>query len=315
MTVNKILVTGATGFVGSALCALLARCGVPYAAAVRQGDGGEALRTVGDLSADTDWSAALEGCDVVIHLAARVHVMDETSNDPLQAFRAVNVEATMNLARQALASGVRRMVYVSSVKVNGEQTGRAAFTAFDKPAPQDPYGVSKLEAETGLLALARASGLEVVIVRPPLVYGPGVKANFLKLMQLAKSGVPLPFGSIYNRRSMVAVDNLADFLLLCSTHPQAAGQVFMVSDGADVGVTQLLRMFYRAMGKRAPLLPVPAGLIGGVARFLGKAAVADRLLGSLEVDIAHTKDLLGWRPPLTMHEAIDAAVSHFLSHS
>lgn len=311
---NKILVTGANGFVGSSLCDTLCRRGVDFVPAVRKAALNEQI-SVGDLGPDTDWTAALDGCDVVIHLAARVHVMNDSASDPLAAFRAVNVDATLNLARQALAKGAKRFVFVSSIKVNGEETTNQAFTAFDEPAPIDPYGQSKLEAEIALQELGNATGLEVVIVRPPLVYGPGVRANFRRLMQLVKTGVPLPLGAIHNRRSMVALDNLVDLLILCAWHPAAAGQVFMVSDDHDISISGLLRLLAAAMEKRSLLLPLPAGWIAGAAAVLGKSAVASRLLGSLQVDINHTKSTLQWQPPVSMEFALKKTVAAYRAHS
>ncbi|MFC5476140.1 UDP-glucose 4-epimerase family protein [Paraherbaspirillum soli] len=307
---TKILVTGANGFVGNALCDALRARGINFIPAVRLAKQDEQF-AVGELSGSTKWADALAGCDVVIHLAARVHVMNDKSNDPLAAFRAVNVDATLNLARQAVLSGVRRFVFVSSVKVNGEETTAKPFTAFDEPAPVDPYGQSKLEAEIALKDLSRATGLEVVIVRPPLVYGPGVRANFLRLMQLVRLGVPLPLGAIHNRRSMVSLNNLVDLLIACSQHPNAPGQTFMVSDDNDVSISELLRMLSDAMGKKALLLPVPAKVIAGVAGLLGKADVASRLLGSLQVDITHTKSTMNWKPVADMQISVNETVAYF----
>jgi len=311
---SKILVTGANGFVGSSLCENLHLRGLDFAPAVRKASL-KGQVSVGDLSPDTDWAEALIGCDAVIHLAARVHVMNDSANDPLAAFRAVNLDATLNLARQALSAGVKRFVFVSSIKVNGEETDSVPFTAFDQAAPVDPYGQSKLEAETALKALAQTTDLELVIVRPPLVYGPGVRANFRRLMQLVKMGVPLPLGAIHNRRSMVAVDNLVDLLILCSRHPAASGQIFMVSDDHDVGISELLRMLAAAMGKRSVLLPFPSSLIAGTAAVFGKSAVASRLLGSLQVDINHTKATLRWQPPVSMELSLKKTVADYLAHS
>jgi nucleoside-diphosphate-sugar epimerase len=311
---TKLLITGATGFVGRRLCEVLRERGIDFAAAVRQG-AAERQIAVGAITAATDWSAALAGCDTVIHLAARVHVMNEESASPIAEFRAMNVNATLNLARQAAAAGVKRFVFVSSVKVNGEMTTERPVAAADIPAPSDPYGQSKLEAELALQQFAPASGLELVIVRPPLVYGPGVKANFLNLIKLVKWGIPLPFGRIRNRRSMVALDNLVDLLIVCSAHPDAAGRTFMVSDGDDLSIADLVRMIAAAMGKKIVFLPVPPSLLSGSARMLGKAAVADRLLGSLQVDIADTKDTLKWEPVISSRAAIDQTVAHFLATS
>lgn len=251
---------------------------------------------------------------VVIHAAARVHVMDDKAADPLSAFRKVNVEGTLNLARCAIKAKVKRFVFVSSVKVNGEVTSGTAFSAADIPAPSDPYGISKWEAEQSLLDLAQSSGLEVVIVRPPLVYGPGVSANFLRLMKLVKIQVPLPFGAIYNRRSMVAIDNLVDLLWVCAQHEAAPGRVFMASDDCDVSTPQLLRMLAAAMGRRSILLPVPSAILSGVAKCVGLGGTVDRLIDSLQVDISDTKSRLGWRPAMSMDEALAKTAAHFLQN-
>lgn len=305
-----ILVTGSNGFVGKALCATLRARGDTVRAAVRRGaQDGES--DVGDLNGRTDWRAAVDGCAVVIHLAARVHVMADQDEDPLRAYREVNVDGTLNLARQAIQAGIRRFVFVSSVKVNGEVTTTQPFNAADVPMPCDPYGQSKMEAEQALQQLGRETGLEVVIVRPPLVYGPGVKANFLNLMKLVQLGAPLPFGSIANHRSMVALDNLVDLLIVCSSHPNASGHIFMVSDGEDMGIKELVTKIARAMRKRLMLVPVPAGLLIGAAKMLGKQSVVDRLLGSLQVDIAHTQATLEWTPVVTPQVAIDKTVEQF----
>jgi nucleoside-diphosphate-sugar epimerase len=240
-----------------------------------------------------------------------VHVMDDACDDPLAAYRAVNLDATLQLARQARQQGARRFVFVSSVKVNGEATTGSAFGAADQPLPVDPYGQSKLEAELALRELGRQSGLEVVIVRPPLVYGPGVKANFANLLRLVKLGVPLPFGCVDNRRSMVALENLVDLLIVCASHPNAPGHTFMVSDGADVSIGQLVTMIGKAMGRRVMLVPVPVGLMRGAATMVGKAALVERLFGSLQVDIGATRATLGWTPVIGAQAAIDGTVAHF----
>jgi UDP-glucose 4-epimerase len=314
MALTKILITGANGFIGNILCETPFPRDMDFVPVVRKAPQGRQF-PVGDISAETEWGNILAGCHVVIHLAARVHVMDDRSGDPLAAFRAMNLDATMNLAKQAVLCGVKRFVFVSSVKVNGEETTDRPFTAFDEPAPIDPYGQSKFEAEIALRELSRQTGLEVVIVRPPLVYGPGVRANFLRLMQLVKMGIPLPFGAIKNRRSMVAADNLIDLLLVCARHPAAAGQTFLVSDDNDVSISELLRMLADAMGKRALLLPVPSGAIVGAASLLGKSDVANRLVGSLQVDISHTKSTLQWAPQARMADTLKKTVAHFLAHS
>lgn len=309
---EQILVTGANGFVGTALVAALRARGTPVVAAVRQASA-EGQLAVGELDGNTDWTGALQGCTAVIHLAARVHVMDDASTDPIAAYRTVNRDASVRLAHQAHACGVRRFVFVSSIKVNGEATTSAPFRASDLPAPCDPYGQSKLEAEQALLAFGRESGMEIVIVRPPLVYGPGVKANFNSLLRLVKLGVPLPFGRVSNARSMVALDNLVDLLMLCTRHPAAPGQVFLVSDGRDLSIGQLVGMIAAAMHKHVSLLPVPAGLMRAAATLLGKGAVAERLFGSLQVDIGATCDTLGWHPPISPEAAIGRTVAHFVA--
>jgi nucleoside-diphosphate-sugar epimerase len=239
--------------------------------------------------------------------------MKEVSVDPLAAFREVNVEATLNLGRAAAASGVKRFIYISSIKVNGEGTPPGtAYSADDVPAPIDPYGISKLEAEQGLKVLAADTGMEVVIIRPVLVYGPGVKANFLSMMRWLYRGVPLPFGAVHNQRSLVAIDNLVDLIVTCSDHPAAANQVFLVSDGEDVSITQLLRKLAGVLGKPALLLPIPVWLMSGAAALLGRRALSDRILGSLQVDISKNRQLLGWTPPVTLDKALSLTAKHFL---
>ena len=255
---------------------------------------------VPSLDADTDWSAALQGVEVVLHAAARAHIMRDEALDPLAEYRRVNVAGTLNLARQAAAAGVRRFVFVSSIKVNGESTqpGRP-FTADDAPAPEDAYGMSKAEAEAGLWEMARATGMELVIVRPVLVYGPGVKGNLASMMRWVRRGLPLPLGAVIgNRRSLVALDNLVDLLAVCAVHPKAANQVFLASDGEDASTARLLRLMAMAAQRPARLLPVPVALLQWGARLLGKQAVAQRLLGSLQVDIQKNRDVLGWQPPV-----------------
>ncbi|WP_291346906.1 NAD-dependent epimerase/dehydratase family protein [Desulfobacula sp.] len=257
-----------------------------------------------------DWSKALDGIDVVIHTAASAHIMNDSAADPLAEFRKVNTAGTLKLARQAVAAGVRRFVFISSVKVNGEKTGRQvegvrrSFSEEDVPEPQDAYAVSKYEAEQGLMAIAEETELEVVIIRPPLVYGPGVKANFRLLMKWVQRGVPLPLGAVHNKRSFVALDNLVNFIIHCMDHPKAANEVFLISDEEDVSTTELLQKMARAFGKRSLLLPVPVGLMTFVAGLLGKRNVADRLFGSLQVDSSKARDLLGWKPVVSMDRAL-----------
>ena len=310
-----ILVTGANGFVGSALVRRLATgCeskGVVAVVRHKLESQPESVKLVqiSDLLTTTDWSGTLSGIEAVVHCAARVHVMQDDATDPLQAYREVNVNGTLNLARQAAQAGVGRFVFVSSIKVNGETTQPGQpLTANDVPSPLDPYGVSKLEAELGLREIEAQTGMEVVIVRPPLVYGPGVKANFASMMRWVARGIPLPLGAIQNARSMVALDNLVDLLVTCLTHPGATGQTFLVSDGEDVSTTELLRRTAQAMGKKAFLFPVPATVLELGISLLGKRAVAQRLCGSLQVDIEKTRRLLGWSPPLTLDQGLKKAV-------
>ena len=261
----------------------------------------------GDLAQAAMTWPELEGASAVVHLAARAHVMREKLTDQLaslSAYRRINVQGTANLALQAAQAGVKRFVFISSVKVNGETTlPGQPFTPADTSAPQDAYGLSKHEAEQALWQVARDTGMEVVIIRPPLVYGPGVKGNFARMVQWVRQGVPLPLGAVHNRRSLVALDNLVDFIALCASperSPQAANQTFLVSDGDDVSTTELLRRVAHAYGVPPRLSPVPMGLMQGAARLLGKAAVADRLLGCLQVDASKAHNLLGWLPPTTM---------------
>ena len=317
LSMEKFLVTGAGGFVGAALCEALSERGTPSVAAMRKSVPerfpGSDIFEIGDLTQDVDWTPALAGCSVVVHLAARVHMMREQAANPESAYRATNVDATLQLAEQASALGIRRFVFVSSVKVNGEKTESHPFRADDVPAPQDAYGRSKLAAEEGLRAWAARTGTELVIVRPPLVYGPGVRANFLRLMQLVKSGVPLPLGSIANRRSMVALDNLVDFLLLCATHPAAAGVTWMVSDNHDLSTPELVTMMAKAMGRPARLLPVPVSLLATGAGLLGGRAAVGRLLDSLQVDVSPALEQLGWKPRLDVPAAIRLAVAPLIA--
>ena len=257
----KVLVTGASGFVGSTLCAHLIAKGHTVRGAVRRTSDkplpGVDVQVVSDLSADTNWSGALAGINAVVHCAARVHIMNEASVDPLTAFREANVKGTACLVKQAVDSAVRRFVYISSVKVNGEVTDGNPFRADDTPAPEDPYGISKWEAEQVLRGIADETNLEIVIIRPPLIYGPGVSANFLRLMQGVMLGVPLPLGAINNSRSMVALDNLVDLIETCLDHPEAVDQTFLVSDGEDLSIKSLLQRTAVALGKPARLIPVP----------------------------------------------------------
>lgn len=311
----KALVTGVNGFVGRAVWQRLhAMSGVQAVGSVRRAaaftDMGASVVAVGDLSAQTDWSVALAGVEAVVHAAARVHVMDDTAIDPLAEFRRINVQGTLHLARQAAAAGVRRFVFISSIKVNGEATKLGVpFSADDLPAPLDPYGVSKMEAEQGLREISLQTGMQVVIIRPPLVYGPGAKANFAALMRAAQRGWPLPLGAVHNRRSLVALDNLVDFIVTCISHPQAANQTFLVSDGHDLSTTELVRGLARAAGVPARLLPVPVWALRAGAVLLGKGDAVQRLCSNLQVDISKARSLLGWMPPVSVDEGLRRAVA------
>lgn len=308
----KILITGANGLVGGRLCQRLLSDGMDVRMAVRSLsaslDSPDQI-VVGSIDSATDWCRALANVSVVIHLAARVHVMNDMSDDPLSEFRRVNTHGTLNLARQAALTGVKRMVFVSSVKVNGEATlPNTALTELDEPCPQDAYGQSKLEAEVGLRQIASETGMEICIVRPPLVYGPGVKANFAALMQAVQKGWPLPLGAVHNKRSMVGIDNLVDFIGLCAVHPSAANQTFFISDGQDLSTAELIDGLALASGKTSHLLPVPVWLLLGIGRLLGKGEQVKRLCGSLQVDCSKAQKLLHWHPPVSVAEGLHRAV-------
>lgn len=305
-----ILITGATGFVGSALMARLQAEGLQPLGTCRGTSLDERCVSAPPLEAGGDWSALLTGVETVVHTAARVHVMRDTSSNPLDALRAVNVTGSLNLARQAASAGVRRFVFISSVKVNGEETRRGGrFAAENDPAPEDAYGISKAEAEAGLKAISAETGMEFVIIRPPLVYGPGVKGNFAAMMRAVARGLPLPFGAVTdNRRSLVGLDNLVDLIVTCINHPAAANQIFMVSDREDLSTADLLRRLGVAMGKPARLLNIPPALLNAAAAMIGKRAVAQRLLGNLQVDVSHTCRTLGWMPPISADEGLRRAV-------
>lgn len=311
----KILLTGASGFVGGAVWRYLNSQGTFVRPVFRNADSArgasvtpEESAIVPTLAADTDWSAALQSVQVVVHCAARAHVMREMAADPLAVFRAVNVDGTLNLARQAAAAGVRRFVFISSIGVNGGQTFGKPFQPNDIPNPQEPYAQSKWEAEQALQLLAADTGVELTIIRPPLVYGAGAPGNFGKLLSAVQSKKWLPLGSVHNRRTLVALDNLVDLIAVCAVHPKAAGQVFLAGDAEDVSTTDLLRGLGAAMGKPAKLLPIPVGLMLAGAGLLGKAALVKKVCGDLQVDISKTRELLGWQPPINLDEGLRRAV-------
>lgn len=307
-----ILLTGANGFVGYSLYRQLDLLTTPTKAALRNTTTNRFFKDfcfVGDIHDQTDWSQVLVGIDVVIHLAARVHVMKESSHDPLSEFRLSNVASSKNLAQQAASAGVKRFIFLSSIKVNGESTlTNQAFTADDMPMPQDAYAISKMEAETALFEIAQETGMEVVIIRSPLVYGPGVKANFRSLMTMVSKGFPLPLGAVTaNRRSLVAVDNLVDFIITCINHPAAANQVFLVSDDEDLSTADLLRRMYKANGSPDRLFSIPLSVMKMCAIVMGKKNFYQRLCGSLQVDISKSKELLQWVPPVSVDEGLRRA--------
>lgn len=296
----RIAVTGATGFIGRALCRHLQNEGRLVRPIGRNAGEASEVVGVGDIGSGTDWTAALAAVDCVVHCAGRAHVLSETAVDPLAQYRRVNVEGTRRLAEQAVAAGVRRFVFLSSIGVLGVHTnGRSPFRHDEPPEPVEPYAVSKLEAERELASIAARTGLELVIVRPPLVYGPGVGANFLRLVRLVDSGWPLPFGAIRSQRSLVGIDNLVDFLVRCIDHPAASGETFLLSDGQDIALPELIRKLAHHLGQSARLVPIRHGQLLALARFAGKGGPVERLTSALQVDIEHTRRTLAWQPPMS----------------
>lgn len=309
----KLLLTGGSGFLGSRVYEVAKTQGLELRSVVRKPMLDDSAVIVAEINSQTNWSGAFEGIDCVVHCAARVHQMNESATDTLEAYREVNTLGTLNLARQAAQAGVKRFIFISSIKVNGE------FSLSGRPfqpdlvyVPDDPYGLSKYEAEVQLRELAKETGLEVVIIRPPLVYGPGVKANFLSMMHWVKKGIPLPLGAIHNSRSLVYIDNLVDLILTCCKHPKAAGETFLASDGKDVSTTQLLKAVALSMHKRAYLLPIPMSIIDFSSKLIGKPQISQRLCGSLEVDISHTRKILDWDPPVTFEQGMNRTVQAYL---
>lgn len=311
-----ILVTGASGFVGRAILCRLAAQGNGVRAAYRNEavspPAGVQSVSVGDLGSGQDWGAALQAVNIVVHAAARVHIMKDAAIDPLAVYRKVNVDGTLNLASQAAAAGVRRFIFLSSVKVHGESTLEGdAFRADKEPIPVDSYGISKLEAERGLQVIAAQTGMEVVIIRSPLVYGPGVRGNFVVLMQAVARGIPLPLGAINNWRSLVALDNLVDLIATCLYHPKAGNKTFLVCDGEDLSTPDLILRMAGAMNKTPYLIPLPLGLLSFLARIFDKSDALQRLCGNLQVDITETVDLLGWKPPIDVDEGLRRTVAQW----
>lgn len=322
---TRVLVTGADGFIGRTLCPFLRRTGYAVAAAVRHGDinsetdhsndlslAPQNVVTVGEIGSETDWRPALEDVNVVIHLAARTHVLRETAPDPLTEFRRVNVLATENLANTAVESGVGRMVFVSSIHVHGSHSGNRPLEESDQPRPHTPYAQSKWEAEQLLRRVAAESGLEVVIVRPPLVYGAGVKGNFLRLLNWVSGGLPLPLSGVRNRRSFVYVDNLADLLEHCIRHPRAAGENFLASDGQDLSTPELIGQLATYMEQRARLVYLPPAVLGLVARFTGFSQQWNQLSGSLEVNARKNRALLGRSEPVSLDDGLARTVRWYV---
>ena len=313
----RVLVTGASGFVGGAVVRRLQLDGAfeARAAARRRVSGDASECIVGDLGAQTDWTDALRGCDAVVHAAARVHQLRDRSADPLTDYRAANVDGTMRLARQAVDAGVRRFIFLSSVKVHGESSAADHLIREDDArAPVDPYGVSKAEAEDALTLLASEYGLEVVVLRPALVYGPGVKANFRAMMRWVNSGVPLPLGALHNRRSFLALDNLVDVVVRCLDHPAAANQAFLLSDGNDLSTNQLLQRTAMALGRPSRLFSVSPNLLRFAGTLTGRSESVRRLSESLRVDSGKVRRLLAWTPPVSVDEALAVTARYYLAH-
>ena len=313
----RLLVTGATGFVGRAVLArALSEPALQLRGSLRRQvsdlPAGVEQVLVSDLAPDTDWQHAVSGMDAIIHTAARVHVMRDVATDPLAEFRRINVAGTLNLARQAAEAGVRRFVFVSSIKVNGEATsGEQKFSGQDQPSPQDPYGISKWEAELGLHKIAAETGMEVVIVRLPLVYGPGVKGNFAQMLGAIAKCIPLPFASIHNLRSLIYVENLADALLACANHSVAAGQTYLACDGEDISTPDLLRQLAGGMGVPYRLFSCPAMLLRLAGQLTGKSQQIERLLGSLRVDGDKMRADLNWVPPYSLRQGLQATAEWY----
>ena len=312
---NSALLTGSTGFVGSALLSELKKLhDFRVVSAVRSAvvSASDDVVVVGNIDGTTDYSSALNGVDVVVHSAARAHVMRDEVADPLAEYRKVNVEGTLNLAKQAVAAGVKRFVFISTIGVHGLNSSRP-FKETDTEAPHDAYAISKYEAEQGLRKLATEIGLEVVIIRPPLVYGGAAPGNFRSLINLASKSVPLPFGAVNNHSSMVYVGNLVSFIISCIQHPAAANQTFLVSDGEDVSLRNLVTYIRLCLGLSTRLLPVPVGLFKLAGALTGKRGVVDRLVGDLQVDSSKARTLLEWVPPFTVSQGIEATVADFMS--
>ena len=314
---RRILVTGASGFVGRALCARLLADGFLVRGVVRELSRRISLPQsteivpIGSIGPDTDWTDVISGVDSVIHLAARVHIMQDTSADPLQEFRKVNLYGTERLARQAVQAGVKRFVFMSTIGVNGNTSGSRAFTESDDYRPHNPYSISKLEAEIGLREISAKTGMKVVVVRAPLVYGPGNPGNFLSLLRIIAKGIPLPLSSVCNLKSFLYVENLAGSLVCCAIHPNATGQTYLVSDGEDVSTPELIRRVAAALGRPARLFPFPPSLMRFAGKLFGKSDAVERLVGSLTIDSSKIHRELGWKPPYTMEQGLKETAEWF----
>lgn len=313
---SRFLVTGASGFIGHHLVPALRQRGFSVTQAVRRHAGSEessgGIFAVGDMGPDTDWGAALNQVDVVVHLAARAHVLKDNARDPAQEFRITNVFGTQRLARRAAAEGVRRLVYLSSIGVNGSHSGNDAFTEHDEPKPHDAYTMSKREAEDSLRTIGQETGIEVVILRPPLVYGPGNPGNFLRLLELVSSGWPLPLRNVANRRSLIFVDNLVAAIIHCAVHPAAAGQTYLVRDGEDISTPELIRQLAMLMGRPPRLVSFPVSWLRWAAKITGKSVEVERLTSSLIIDDSKIRTMLGWQPPYNLAHGLKETVAWFM---
>ena len=312
---KRILVTGATGFIGQNLVQELVNNNFEVAVTIRKKNNLFSSTVtqfiVKDIESDPDWTAVLQDIECVIHLAGRAHVLKDKNPDPLTEFRRVNTDGTINLAHQAIKLGIKRFIFISSIGVNGNVNNKP-FSVNDIPNPIEPYAVSKYEAEFELQKLTNGSKMETVIIRPPLVYGPNAPGNFAQLIKVTNKGIPLPLGEIHNQRSFIAIENLIDLIITCIKHPAAANKTFLASDDEDLSTTDLLRRMARALGKPSRLIPIPPSIITLGATLLGKKEIAQRLCGSLQVDINHTKKTLDWKPPVSVDEALKKTADAFL---
>ena len=313
----KVLVTGASGFIGHALVPRLIKAGHEVVTSSRHANSGPIGTTVhpiADLGPDTDWSEALFEVEAVIHLAARVHIMTDKAQDPLADNRRINTEGTRKLAKDAATAGVRHFIFMSTIKVNGESSGLKPFCAHDLPAPKDPYAIAKLEAEEALKELSNRTKMEIVIIRSPLIYGEGVKGNFLRLLELSNKGIPLPLLNIKNTRSLVGIDNLIDLISCCIDHPKAASQTFLVSDNENISTTELIKKIKIAMGKSLRLFPIPLILFKPLGHLIGKSSEVNRLFSSLTINISHTCNQLNWKPKFSLDYGLKKTVNWYLKN-